>query len=289
MKLKNFVTMFIAFIISVLISSSVLSQSEFNDLWNGSFDGWVIENASGNEFTIVDGLLRVEGGSGWLRSEKMYGDFILRSEFRWLSDDTDSGLYLRALADQEFVRGWPGNSYQVQVRNPQGESRFPPVGGLFRHGTAAGNNALDEAALSQAFLGTNEWHTIEIEAVEEYLTISLNGIEIGTADNILNSPGYIGVQSELGSIEYRTIEIQEIELLVSFPPGIELPPGTGQALISEACTKCHDLKGLPAFKGYWNRDRWLSMIEIMINHGAELEPEEVNLVADYLAQHFGPN
>lgn len=195
---------------SLFLSTAGQSQDEFISLWHGSFAGWTIENAGEGDFTLVDGLLHVEGGSGWLRSENQYDDFIIRSEFRWLSQDADSGIYIRAPGDADFFNGWPGNTYQIQIRNPQGESRFPPVGGLFRHGTPAGTELLNEAAVEQAYLGTNAWHTIEIEVNGDTLTIRLNDIEIGSADNILNSPGYIGIQSELGIIEYRTIELQAL-------------------------------------------------------------------------------
>lgn len=187
------------------------AQNSFTPLWNGSFDGWIIENSSEEDFTISDKLLHVQGGSGWLRSENQYSDFILRSEFRWLSDDADSGIYIRAPGDTDFFNGWPGNSYQIQIRNPVGESRFPMVGGIFRHGTPAGNDVLKEYAVKQAYLGTNEWHTIELEVRGDSLTVRLNDKEIATADNILNAPGYIGIQSELGTIEYRTIDILELK------------------------------------------------------------------------------
>ena len=178
-------------------------------LFDGTMDGWTVENSDGEFFTIRDGVLRVEGGNGWLRHADQFSDFVLRAEFRWLTEDADSGIYVRAVADQDFIRGWPGNSYQVQVRDPAGESRFPPVGGLFRHQTPEGESVLDEEALARAYRGTGEWHTIEIEAVGDRLTIHLNGIEIGRAGNIVNSRGYVGIQSELGSMEYRAIEIQE--------------------------------------------------------------------------------
>ena len=154
-------------------------------------------------------MLHVEGGNGWLRSHGQYSDFVLRSEFRWLTPDADSGIYVRAVADGEFIRGWPNNSYQVQVRDPAGESRFDPVGGLFRHGTPQGGHELDLAALDRGYGGTGAWHTIEIEMIGDVLRVRLNGIEIARADNIVNPAGYIGIQSELGTMEYRTIEIQE--------------------------------------------------------------------------------
>lgn len=185
------------------------SGDGFVPLFDGTLGGWTIENGTPGTFTIRDGLLHVEGAQGWLRSERQYSDFLLRAEFRFLSDDTDSGIYVRAVADSEFMRGWPNNSYQVQIRNPIGESRFGPVGDLFRHGTPAGDFEFDPAVSARASTGTGEWQRIEIEASGDTLTVRLNGVELSKAANITNPTGYIGVQSELDVIEFRTIEILE--------------------------------------------------------------------------------
>lgn len=77
------------------------------------------------------------------------------------------------------------------------------------------------------------------------------------------------------------------ELHVSHPPGIELPAGEGRVLLLAACTRCHDLKGLPAYKGYWNSAHWRDMIQSMVKNGAPLNPEQVDLLAEYLAEYFG--
>ena len=73
----------------------------------------------------------------------------------------------------------------------------------------------------------------------------------------------------------------------SHPPGIELPEGAGKVLLLTACTRCHDLKGLPAYKGYWNTTRWRDMIDTMVKNGAPLNVEQSAVLAEYLAQHFG--
>lgn len=73
----------------------------------------------------------------------------------------------------------------------------------------------------------------------------------------------------------------------SHEPGIELPEGEGRALLLTACVRCHDLRGLPAYKGYWNSERWRGMIEAMVKNGAPLNPGQTAVLADYLAQHFG--
>ncbi len=207
---QTILTLLLAFGGSVAAETSACAQTaNFVPLFDGTFNGWTVENSGDHDFTIVDGMLHVEGGNGWLRSHGQYSDFVLRSEFRWLTPDADSGIYVRAVADGEFIRGWPNNSYQVQVRDPAGESRFDPVGGLFRHGTPQGGHELDLAALDRGYGGTGAWHTIEIEMIGDVLRVRLNGIEIARADNIVNPAGYIGIQSELGTMEYRTIEIQE--------------------------------------------------------------------------------
>lgn len=70
-------------------------------------------------------------------------------------------------------------------------------------------------------------------------------------------------------------------------PGIELPEGQHRALVERVCTRCHDLKGLQAYKGYWNREQWKAMVDTMVKHGASLGPDQSSHVIDYLTEHFG--
>jgi hypothetical protein len=73
-----------------------------------------------------------------------------------------------------------------------------------------------------------------------------------------------------------------------YKPGISLPDGEGRVLLESACTRCHDLKGLEAYKGYWNQTRWRSMVETMVRNGAKLDESQMTVVTDYLTLHFGP-
>jgi hypothetical protein len=179
----------------------------FVALLDGTLEGWTIE--SDGNFTASDGLLRVEAPRGWLRSEKEYGDFSLRAEFRFVTDDADSGVFVRAVGDAEFGPGWPGNAYQVQLRNPVGQSPFPPVGGVFRHGRPPGETRFDAAVAERASTGTGEWQTLEIDVVGEILNVRLNGVALTEAAGISNPSGHIGLQGERGAVEFRSIEIAE--------------------------------------------------------------------------------
>jgi cytochrome c5 len=71
--------------------------------------------------------------------------------------------------------------------------------------------------------------------------------------------------------------------------GVELPAGAGRDVLIRACIGCHDLGGLPLFKGYFSRDDWHSLLVTMVEHGAVVEAAEVEGLADYLTLHFGPN
>jgi hypothetical protein len=184
-------------------------QAPASQTSSGGFAGWSPLDAAPGTFTMQGDVLHVDGTEGWLRSDRQYGDFTLRTEFRFLGADTDSGIYVRALGQTPFLRGWPNQSYQVQVRNPAGQSRFPPVGGLFRHGMPDGDLQYDPAEASRLSRPAGEWQALEIDAVGDRLSVRLNGTELMRAGGIANRRGYIGIQAEAGAIDYRALTIRE--------------------------------------------------------------------------------
>ena len=186
---------------------------DFVPLVNGrDLDGWTVENTSAGNFTIDDGVLRVEGPEGWLRSSEQYGDFSLRVEVRFLSTDADSGVFLRAPgpASQVFIRGWPANAYQVQVRDMSVNRTTNPywIANLYRHRVPAGETRYDAEAALEAARPTGEWQLIEIEAVGSRVTAALNGVPVLDARDIVNPRGHLGIQGETGTLEFRRIDVR---------------------------------------------------------------------------------
>lgn len=187
----------------------VAAQEKFVPLFDGTLNGWVIENTTAGNIKVADGILRVEAPSGWLRSERQVTDFTLRTQFRFVTDDADSGIFFRVAGTTQFMRGWPNNSYQVQVRNPATPARFPAVGGLFRHGMPPGEIAFDEPLVQKLSRGTGEWQDLEFTVGGETLTVRFNGTEVTRAQNIARQAGFIGIQAETGAVEYRSIDLSE--------------------------------------------------------------------------------
>jgi hypothetical protein len=195
------------------LAVAVLAQEqgvERIELLDGELSRWTVENTDAGNFNAIGGVLEVREPEGWLKSAERYADFELAAEFRFMTDDADSGIFVRALGEREFARGWPNQSYQVQLRNPLGQSPFPPVGGIFRHGMASGETAYDEDLARATSRPTGEWQTITVRVDGDVLTVALNGVEITRAAAIGNESGFIGIQGETGILEFRSIKIRNL-------------------------------------------------------------------------------
>lgn len=201
--------------VAMATAAALTAQSQaFVPLFNGkSLDGWVVENSTAGNFTVHDGVLRVEGPQGWLRSAGQYGNFDLRVELRFLTDDADSGVFVRAPgpASNVFVRGWPANAYQVQARDISRNRTTNPIwiGNLYRHRVPDGATTYDADAALKAFRPTGEWQRFDIDVVGDRIVVSLNGVVTTRASGIVNPRGHIGIQGETGIVEYREIAIRE--------------------------------------------------------------------------------
>ena len=73
----------------------------------------------------------------------------------------------------------------------------------------------------------------------------------------------------------------------SYDAGVELPAGPGRAIVENQCLVCHELDALELFQDFYDRDLWRSLVISMRANGAEVDDAEIEIVSDYLAQHFG--
>ena len=154
---------------------------------------------------MEDGILKLDGGTGWLRSDKTYSDFTLVVEFRFLEPKANSGIFVRtAPTSKKNEDGWPDNGYQVQCMDSLEDK---PLGTIMRSGGSAFEQKVDFEAIQEAYKPTEEWQTFEITAKGETLTVKLNDVLVTTASNIKNPEGHIGIKGEHGQLEFRKIEL----------------------------------------------------------------------------------
>jgi len=171
-----------------------------------TLDGWVVE--SNGQFSVENGLLRVNRGTGWLRSAATYGDFTLTLEFRFLEPKANSGIFVRSsAASRTDAGGWPVNGYQVQCMDTiEGEH---PLGTLILYGAPPFEQKIDAEALKKAYKPAGEWHHEEIICRGETLSVVLNGFTVTQVTSIKNPTGHIGIQGEKGLLEFRKITVKQ--------------------------------------------------------------------------------
>jgi cytochrome c5 len=67
---------------------------------------------------------------------------------------------------------------------------------------------------------------------------------------------------------------------------VELPEGDGKAIATENCQACHKLTNLT--KAHKDLDDWKDTVQTMIDRGANVPPDKVDILVQYLAKNFGP-
>jgi cytochrome c5 len=66
-----------------------------------------------------------------------------------------------------------------------------------------------------------------------------------------------------------------------------LPDGAGLRILRTHCAWCHDLGEVTKFKGYYSRAQWRDIVVTMVEYGARVEKDDVEVLSDYLVQHLG--
>lgn len=199
---------------AVLLTAALISgcastnHSKTISLFNGrNLDGWAIEH--NGAFSVKNGLLVLNKGTGWLRSEEQYGDFVLEMDFRFLEKGANSGIFIRTgPTSNDDANGWPNNGYQVQCKDTITEERA--LGTMIPYGAPPFEYKSDRDAIARAYHPTGQWNHYEITCKGKELSVKLNGVLVTTAWNIENLRGHVGIQGEHGHLEFKNIRIRRL-------------------------------------------------------------------------------
>ena len=196
------------FLFMGLLFSGCGDSSGVKSLFDGeSLDGWEIQN--GGKFSVADGVITIDRGTGWLRSAETYGDFKMTMEFRFLEANANSGIFVRTgPTSKDDDNGWPDNGYQIQCLDTLEGGN--PLATMIPYGAPPFEHQSDLEALKRAYRPTGEWQRYDITCIGETMEIRLNGILVTTCTSIKNLTGHVGIQAELGWLEFRKIEIDQL-------------------------------------------------------------------------------
>lgn len=184
-------------------------------IFNGrDLDGWKPFLPGGEDpagtWSVADGVLVCTGRPiGYIRTEKTYRNFELTLEWRFdpAKGAGNSGVLLRV---QEPDKVWP-TSIEAQLHSGNAGDIWNI--GEFPMDTAKertnGRRTIKEHASSEKPLG--EWNRYRIVMDGTELKLFVNNVLQNVASNCKTVPGFIALQSEGAAIEFRRIELREIE------------------------------------------------------------------------------
>jgi len=178
-------------------------EPQFISLFDGkSLKGWVPQHTE--RFSVKDGAIVNEGGTGWLRSERSYRDFEFQAEYRVIRPGSDSGIFFRASAESmEKEPHWPARCYQLQVIDAEGNCM------LFGHGLAPPRFERKLDALKSASKDARQWQKIRLKVIGARAEVALNDVVVTTSDAIQAPEGHLGLQGENGHLEWRALKIRQ--------------------------------------------------------------------------------
>lgn len=213
-----------SFVALCLVASLAFAQEQkveegFTPLFNGKdLTGWTYGQTkpSGKGYQVENGVLfctKADGGN--LYTEKEYGDFAFRFEFK-LSENSNNGVGIRTppKGDAAYV------GMEIQVLDDSGPAYKGKLAPYQFHGSIYGVAPAKTGHLKP----TGEWNTQEIRAEGNRITITLNGevivdhtidttkptIDKKQHPGLANKKGHIGFLGHGTRVEFRNMRIKEL-------------------------------------------------------------------------------
>jgi hypothetical protein len=228
-------------------------SADFVKLYNGQdLSGWDVQNGKLSAWKANGELLSCVGpGGGWLRTAKLYSDFVLRLEYR-IPKDGNSGVGLRFPP-----KGDPAHEgMEIQILDDQADvyqkMHLVPAqhtGGIYYQAPAKQGVAKPPG----------EWNRYVITCLGPHVIVSLNGQVVndvmvdqykegaGGHKALSERPqvGYVGLQSHDSGGKFEPIDFRNIELkdlTTGLPSGlhyVDLTVGTGAVVPPGGTVEAH--------------------------------------------------
>jgi len=134
-------------------------------------------------------------GASILVSKQSFRDFELYAEF-WAAEDTNSGIYLRAMKPEAVSTA--SGAYEVQIWDRNPEPKYS-TGSL-----------VNVAAVQPVHKAGGRWNTYEVRAQGPVITVKFNGVQTVVGNDGRFPEGRIGLQFNGGVIKFRKLMVKPL-------------------------------------------------------------------------------
>lgn len=203
--------------LTLLLTAASCFAGQKTNLFNGrNLDGWTLIGGKGPGYVVENGVLVCPAdGGGNLLTEREYGNFVFRFEFK-MTPGANNGVGIRApLAGDIAYTGM-----EIQILDHNNERYKGKIKPEQHHGSVYDVIA----ASSENFKPVGEWNREEINANGKHIVVKLNGKVITDADlstvtdpavlkkhpGLLRSSGHIGFLGHGTRVEFRKISVEEL-------------------------------------------------------------------------------
>ena len=180
----------------------------FTALYNGTdLKGWKATGKA-DQWAAEPGLIACKGsGGGWLLTEKEYGDFELRCEYRWTKEGGNSGIALRTPD-----KGDPSQvGMEIQLIDDENWEKVHKFKlAAYQHTGSVYGLA---PAKAQKNSPVGEWNKVRIVCQGNKVTIEQNGTELVSADLEelrKKSPKHAGIQRDKGRVGFQSYNFRVV-------------------------------------------------------------------------------
>lgn len=224
-------------VLALAASAADDKSTGFTPLFNGrDLTGWKIflrnaDNAETKTFTVKDGEIHVTGQpNGYILTEKEYGDYVLRVQWRFPGRPGNSGVFVHCsgpdkiwpkAVEAQLASGragdiWLVDGFKMKIgteRDPRSDRHYVRIGDRFAKKDAKDSKGREQYEIlgKKVEKEVGEWNQYEIMCKGDTITLVVNGQKVNEGTGAEATKGKILLQSEGAPIVFRNIEIKSLK------------------------------------------------------------------------------
>jgi hypothetical protein len=195
----------------------------FQRLFNGrDLAGWVPVNVAANTFTVRDEMIVTSGiPTGYMRSEKMYENFVFECDWRHMKSGGNSGVFVWGDGIPAMGTGYT-RGIEVQVLDhgfniPGKNEWYTTNGDIFSIWGASmtptgrvANRGSRSFPIEDRSNASPEWNHYRITGNNGELRLEVNGKEVTVAKDCVPRKGFLCLESEGSECHFKNIVLKEL-------------------------------------------------------------------------------